>query len=569
MQKIDTFRFSGMRPGTSDHLLEAQNAKYAKNIRTQDGCLRGMKDCAEVKPADDTVCSIFLPPSDAKGICQDIKCFDEWTFAAYPPTVDMEYNQLLVLRPNTRHPYGGAHLTRCLLSTGEECPAYLPPPMTVPQVKVTASKGPAENNRGPLDRTPDPTEFFYTWVDKLGVESGPSPMSLLIPCFYDGSTVEVSSFDRPPQSAECMRVYRYIASQLEGAQQNPASVPPYILVAEVPVTPGTAVPTTTIDLCGQDALCAYDSLSIPLPPPADMCGLTYTNRGHAVGWAGKFLYVAERNCDYSWPMQNRYCLEHVIKNVVSSNGVLYIGTTGPAYRAFTAVDAEGVTTVDIQKLEENYPLHMPYSMVATNFGAMYATDRGLVALQANGGARLISKDRLGDCDWGTYAPNLAAWVDTRYVGFRAGLPYGFVFDVQENAEGPLELGDFYLHDIDAKAAHTGHDGVLYVVRQDGSVCAWTKGTTTRPYLWRSKTHVTASDVYFTAGRIDGDFGEPVTLRLYACGQKVFEMQVSSKKKFRLPPLCRAQEWCFELEGSTKINRVELATSFRALAGGKQ
>jgi hypothetical protein len=92
-----------------------------------------------------------------------------------------------------------------------------------------------------------------------------------------------------------------------------------------------------------------------------------------------------------------------------------------------------------------------------------------------------------------------------------------------------------------------------------------------PFLWRSKVfqptdkkNFQAMKIFFDQSLVANDYG---TIRAYANGQQVFERLITmSGQLIRLPDGFRADFWQIEIESSTPIYSIEVATSSKELRG---
>jgi hypothetical protein len=403
-------------------------------------------------------------------------------------------------------------------------------------------------------------------VDKFGVESPPAMPSLTVKS-YDDEAWRLSNFSAPPVNAVAVRVYRS-SSYMETGEQIPiAPQTSYQLVEQVPLplVGGVYVDSRRLKDLDYGTLMTEDSC----PPPC-MEQVFSTQSGYAVGWAGNDIYFSERYEPHNWPTRYRTTLPHRIVGMAVTGDFVFVGTTGQPFRINTApaipANQQAVVdlTIDPLPYDENYPCLGRHTMVSTNFGAMYVTHRGLVALQPKGAAQLISRDRIDEDDWMGMAPNIAAWHNGKYIAVRAPAGDGMVFDVKDSAEGGLDLGDFVTVDLPAVALHSGRDGFLYYGHRDGGVYRWGDGPQVRTYRYRSRIHRLPGVVAFYAMKVVGDYGPPVTARIYVDGRLVYEGQFTSSRPRRMKRIGRGIEFQVELEGETRVHEWHIATSLADL-----
>jgi hypothetical protein len=157
------------------------------------------------------------------------------------------------------------------------------------------------------------------------------------------------------------------------------------------------------------------------------------------------------------------------------------------------------------------------------------------------------------------------WVDGKYHAAKVGTAHGWIMDVADNSEGGLDLGDLVTVDWDPVAAHMGRDGTMYYLDAAGQVAMWEQGLDPATYRWRSKTYRCPELCTWAAGKVSADYGPPITLRIFKDRKLVHTRQITSSRPFRLPPMGRGIYWSYEIEGTTPVHEIHLATSVMELA----
>jgi len=568
---IRTTRFAGLRPAVSSREIDRNRAVVAHNARLVDGSLRSFRSPVHIRSETFDIKTIHLP-SDM-GCCTEPVAYDHCVSITETPTEGSCccWGHMIAWHHNCTEPewVDVCEKTTCQLTL--PAPAVPLTPMLL--VDGTMNDANCGDDCSPY-KGPDQRSYTYTWINCSGAESRPAPPSPAV-LAYDDQTWSLCGFDTPPANAVAVRIYRTSSTLEDGSKVSQAFDTTFQLVEEIELDPGAALPPALAGNCYVDnkrlADIAWGTLLTHhnCDPPACMDQVVVTEQGYHVGFHGNDLYVSERNEPHNWPEKYRCVLPDKIVGIVAHYDMVYVVTTGRPYRvniAFRAAGAEADATVDPVPYPERYPCLQRQTLVETSFGAMYVSERGLVALQPNGNAVLMSKPRIGEDDWIRFMPNMAVWWQGKYVGVRSPAGIGFIFDVLDRAEGGLDLGDFVTIDLPADAIHAGRDGRLYYSK-GADLFAFGEGTTFTEYTWRSKTFRMNAPVAMSAAKVVGDFGGPVTFSLYVGTSNVayYSRVVTSSEPFRLPARGRFIEWQVEIKGRTRVHEVHVGPSLWDLA----
>jgi len=558
MASIFQRQFAGIRPAISARLLDPRQAVRAHNVRLHDGALRARPADVLVRPEE---ARTILRLNDTQQCCGPLVTWPDcvWPLPGLPaPSTCHEFDQLVVFPSRCAEaPY------RYMLCTGEKEPLVVLAPLR-PLVAQRISDGALRSH--PY-AGPDARAYTYTWVDKFGVESPPAPPSPVVTGFDDEHFL-LTGFDDPLSNVASVRIYRSGSNMETGEQIQIAPNASFQLVEEAPISAiATGSYTDQRRLLELD----YGTLMTEedCPPPC-MEQVFSTSSGYCVGWAGNDIYFSERYEPWNWPTKYRTTLPHRIVGIAVTGDFVFVGTTGQPFRINTAPStpanqqAEIDLTIDPMPYDENLPCLGRGSMVSTSFGAMYAARRGLVALQPRGAAQLLSRERVDEHDWLNYAPNIAAWIDGKYIGVRAPAGAAFVFDVQDNTEGRLDLGDFVTLDLPAMALHMGRDGFLYYAHNDGGVFRFAAGADLRVYEYTSRIHQLPGVITVTAGQVVGDYGSPVEVAITVDGRLGWKGSVQNSRPFRIPAL-RGTEFQVTLRGTTTVHKWHIGAGVMALS----
>lgn len=567
MPSLRQVTFDGMKPAVDTLNARPNQAQLAKNVSLRTTTIRPIRE-----PRARTSDRHFGDParvrdlhvlSDTDDCCGGPVTFDKASsvIVAPDPGHCTGFEGVVVFPCDCSDPY---RYYKCDDTDSGVYPLVVPQPQRTLSVARTGLGTKVQNDQG--YNHGDERSYTYTWVDQFGVESPPAiPTPNMLA--FDDQTFTLTNFDAAPTNAVCLRVYRTTPSFEGDGGDTPQFDTDFHLVTEIDLTTGAFTGTFVDDVATEDMDFGSLLTDMDCPPPC-MSQVVATESGHAVGFKKNQLFVSERHELHNWPEKFRITLPHRIVGIVAFYDYVFIGTSGPPYRVQlqpTNAGNEADTSVEALPYAEHYPCISRYAMVATNFGAMYPSKRGLVALAPSGSAAMVSRDRVDEDEWEfDWAPNLGAWHEGKYYGVRAPTGRAFVLDVTDNSEGPLDVGDLTLVDMPAVAMHAGEDGRLYYLTPESELRTWGDGTGYMDYCYMSREFRTNGLVSFTTAKVVGRYGPGVKLTVYCDGLVFDELVVSNDAPCRLARGGMGLNWSFKLEGSTPVSEVHLATSVQEL-----
>lgn len=544
--------FGGMSTATGDRHLGPTLSSHAYNTELRDGALRAFREPKEVARADFDVATVVELPSTSEA-CGAPLLLDYCATVTYP------------LDP------GCAGMTKAIVwSEGPQPhrwydpsdkswhPVVVPAPEVAPvAVRTTAGTLETEDFRGPDQRA-----YTYTWVDRFNAESPPAPPSAAVAA-YDDEVWRVTTSATPPANAAAIRIYRTSSDLDPEPAQNPAS---FQLVAEVPIADWSGTFFDDLRLIDMP----YGTLLTTqnCPPPACLRDVRQLDSGAHVGFAGQDVWFSEVNEPHNWPGRYRITLPFEIMNLVANNDVVYVSTRGNPFTIRTGVMVDEMTGDTVVRAnpvmyDQFYPALGRRTMVTTAWGAVYVGREGLVGLQPSLPARVVSRQLIDEDTWWKFMPNRLAWLNGRLYGSRAPHGPGLLMDVRGEPEGPKDLADWVLIDLAATDIHAAPSGRLLLAKGQAAY-EWDAGTDRKTYRWRSRRMVRDALLGMRAGKVVGSFGAPVTFRLLLDDRVVFERTVGHRRPFRIPFTSRGLEWQIEIEGSTTVHELHVASSMSEL-----
>lgn len=315
----------------------------------------------------------------------------------------------------------------------------------------------------------------------------------------------------------------------------------YQFVADL--APGIA--TYIDDVMSESLGRALPSTEWDMPDPR-MIGLTALPNGILAGYFENTLCFSESYLPHAWPVSYQMAFPDDIVGIASTASGLVVVTEGKPHLV-TGSSPDAMAQIE---LDEPQACVSSRSLVDMGEYAIYASRQGLV-IAAGRDARVATREVFSRDQWEALKPETihAYRYDGRYLAFYEGGCFAFT---------PGEGVEFY--DIEASGGYYDlEDDALYLI-QGRAITGWGKGEPLS-YRWRSRIHeVPPGAAGFTCGKVIAhDY--PVTLRLFADGEAIFEQEVASPNMFRLPAgYTLSRDWEIEVEGVQEVHSVQIATS---------
>lgn len=351
------------------------------------------------------------------------------------------------------------------------------------------------------------TSYVFTFVNDLGEESAPSPVSSTIQR-PDGVSVTVTTpTDVPSGTASgfgvaTKRIYR-------AATGSTGTV--FRFVAEIALSTVDYVDVLTDSALGE----VLESELYDLPPD-DLRGILALPNGIMVGFSKNQLCLSAQNRPHAWPVAYRLTTDTDIVAISNVDNTVVIGTEAYPYMA-TGTDP---ATYSMSKLEVQQACVAKRSIATiTGLGVVFASPDGLIAVQGPGQVRNLTENIFTRRQWQGLGPeNIRAVVHDDIYFFwtgdgSSGADVGYALDMKPTGFGLIRLNVYanamyadpltdklYLSQVDAPPPPA--DWLVYSVGSDSTPCALSFNNyealgTPVPWLLGS------SASYGTAG--DGEF----------------------------------------------------------------
>ena len=394
------------------------------------------------------------------------------------------------------------------------------------------------------DATKTTVFYVYTFVNDWGWESAPSPPSAELSRAGE-ATATISGFADPPAgnySINKLRIYR--------TQTGASGATDFFFLREVAL--GTA--STTDDNRDLGEALPTNGWT---PPPDDLTHLTALWGGMLAGISGNRVRFCEPFSAYAWPDEYDAIppdAKPVALGVVGQQ--LLVLTTGrPLVLSGSGPDSMAPMPMDLPQ-----GCVSARSVVSMGAGVAWASEDGLCWYGA-GGARVLTNGVMRRDDWQALVPS--SIVGKLYEGLYFGSyddgsgRRGFMID-PGNPQG------IYFLDTGYEGMHFDEFSDQLYVLSGASVTKWDAGTAPMVCRFRSKVFRAPMPMNFACAEVNAD-AFPVTLRIWADGALRHTQVVRSGGAFWLPAGFLASQWQFEIEGTTAVQSVAVATSIAELA----
>lgn len=405
--------------------------------------------------------------------------------------------------------------------------------------------------------------YVYTYVNEWGEEGQPSDPSDIIKMDTNGNVTLKLTIAALPTGYEAtnIRIYRLQTGMYDN---NGEADTDYYFVDEIPFTVGTI--TYTDDVTGAHL---DDTLQTEhyMVPRTNLKGISTLEQGVMVAFEGRNIWFTEPWNFHAWTCA--ISLDDTIKAIKVQENTIYVATDGYPYVISGQVTDKVATCArQVDKIQVPAPIVSYKSMVMTNSGPIWATDMGLVRMSGQQ-IQLTTHSDMNEDDWQEFFPKhmQGEWFKGQYFGFNG--KFGVLYDVTDGVfyDGYLgENGRLTKLSLTPHCVYAHKNNVLYM-SFGSDIFEWNTSDTYLPFTWKSKLHIEGGlQNYSTMKIVFKKFlrtkvtGNPVTMRLYADDDLIFERQVNSSRPFKLPKGYDALNWYIEVTGTEEIMEIHMATS---------
>jgi hypothetical protein len=410
--------------------------------------------------------------------------------------------------------------------------------------------------------TPDPESpptiesyfYVYTYVNDLGWESAPSPVSAEVERDNLGSTT-IFNFAAVPAgnyNVATIRIYK---------TQTGSSGSEFFFLREVAY--GTSSTTDDNRTLGE-VMETTGWLPAPGVPTGGVVNTTEPNlsnltamwNGMMAGITGNSVRISEPYTPYAWP---------AAYDILPPDGKpVALGVFGQSMLVLTTgrpllVSGSSPDGMDQQPLEIPQGCVSSRSVVSMGSGVAWASEDGLCWFGA-GGPRVLTSGIATREDWQALVPSsiIGQMYEGLYFGsYDAGAGRkGFMID-------PFNPNGIFFLDTGYSAMHFDELKDQLYVLSGTNVQKWDAGS---PFTFvaRSKVYKRPFPTNFGVAEVIAS-AYPVTFRLFADGVLKHTQTVLGRDPFRLPSGFRAFDFQIELEGTNAIQGCAVASEMKELA----
>lgn len=297
--------------------------------------------------------------------------------------------------------------------------------------------------------------------------------------------------------------------------------------------------------------------------------------------ARSLVHVSDKFLWHSFALQNLNSIPDIITDGAIFYDDIFFGTKQrPYHMRITHNEDPNSESLDIHfvPFPDKYGC-VPGTMVTTNFGAMYASPDGLIALQVNeddvaskkvANPGDILNNPVTPIDFGDTLNS--AWWNGLFVGFCTGVGYVFVHENSHNNQFPLSQlvtfnpppgiqGPSFVTGSSAGGLFAAFGNQLYRWPMPGYGY---EAANKQIYRWKSKEFVMAGGTCFAAAKVVNDGDGPVQFNFYGDGVLIYSVAVVDSEPFRIPAQHSVITVELEVIGLATVREIHLATSMREL-----
>lgn len=412
------------------------------------------------------------------------------------------------------------------------------------------------------------TVYVYTWINELGEEGPPSPVSTVLEK-SNGLRTTISGITDPvaqDQTDYGLTNSGFGTKRLYRAATGGSGETNFFFVADIDY--GT---TTYIDNVEDYALGETLQSMIWEKPPTDGHSIISLPNGITMIASKNEVYPSVQNRPHAYPADYALATDFDIIGLGAIDTTVVVLTKSNPYLIFGSDPA----TLSMSKLEIAQGCVSKQSIAhVEGAGVIYASPDGLVAINGASAPVLITRNLFSREQWQALVPSsIKAFVhDSKYFFFynTGSVTGGYILDFKETKTGLTRL-DLTQQVGYNNAVTAGYSDpltdIFYYVHTSNLLASWNTAVSKLTYRWKSKVYQMPFPVTVEAAQVRGSsFGSGVTFKAYAEGTLFHTKTITSNTEFVLPKTAveGAEELQFELTGTATIVQTELAESMEEL-----
>ncbi len=364
------------------------------------------------------------------------------------------------------------------------------------------------------------TNYVFTYVNELGQEGPPSPVSRTIQQADESAVIITTptTYGDSEYAIVAKRIYR--AASAGGTTD-------YLFVVEIPLSQADYEDTLEDSELGE----VLETVDWDLPPDDGFGVIALPNGVTAMASKNQFC-PSVINQFHAYPVAYRLNFDSDIVAIAAIDTSVVIGTETYPY----LVVGSDPSQMSSAKFEQRQACVSKRSMVSVrNYGVIYASPDGLVAINGAGGLQLLTEQYFSREEWQALSPEsiIAFAHDDRYYAYYDnGVPGGFCFDPRNGGNGLTFLSEaFQAGYSDPKTDK------LYLVADDNELYIWDdiENEDLLNFDWTSRTTRLPYSGNFRAFQVRADSYTNLSFRFYSNGVLVHTQAVTSEMEKVLPP----------------------------------
>ena len=556
--KVLISSFGGIMPRKAPHNLDIYQATIAHDVRLRNGRLEPWREKCVFAPATDKAVSFHIhgcTPVLFDTMVQVAETSVDWGRSYV--TGHADYPEVMT--------FGCA---------GNPVFTRLGVPAPTDPLDVDAAEA--------CDRDADARAYVYTYVNRWGEESAPSPVSPVV-TVSDGVGVRVSGFAPPPNgyAIDTINLYRIVTGYRphDVQQQKPLTVP--LFVTALPIS--TFVYRDAVPMVNLGEPLETDKVQMP---PADLRNIvSIDDTIRLAGTTQNKVHLSENFQLHNWPAKYEYTLDSNIVHMGTMNQKLFVTTDTIPY-VINIADCEDKRCMPVQRCLSELPdiaCKYPHSAIMTPYGYIYVAPTGLVLLKADATFTILTAAWFNPEEWQKLAP------ETARLGYYQGYVFiitdraGFILEVNTQTYGDIQGAELStISDRPRDLLHTSTGDLLML--EDTNIYSWDKGVSYREFLWESRELTGRGDPTRTLALTQqktpprGTTWSPSSAKVQSeaveftlitpLQDEAYKRIVLSEEAFRLPRVGRNLWYRIRLRGTHPVDFVTMGTSHFTVSHGQ-
>ena len=434
-------------------------------------------------------------------------------------------------------------------------------------------------------READARSYVYTYLNKWGEESRPSPASNIVRV-DDGTEVTITGIADPPEGYGITHAILYRSSTgfrvMDGKTQEFATAYLYVDTIELPAESATYV-DAMLSLYLGPALETQDDRM----PPAMTGVLAVRDQIRLVGWNKNNIYMSENLMPHNWPAMYDLTLDHTIIHMGELDQRLFVTTD--AYPYIIDISSCDITKpMPVTSVETALPdigCQRANGAVMTAHGLFYASPIGIILLSADGSWDVVTARWFGEEEWRKLKPDTITMAYYEGYLFFSTEMATFLLDINGKPYDNAQNAELVTLSDKPVACMTTNTGALLFL-QDDELFVWTGGDEPREYTWRSRP-ITGGKASVGRNNSDAQMAEtysargplwsPASLKLGGAahvrlstphGRDVVNRFIGTEKPVRLSRTGRHLFYWLELTGHDVVEFVNMGTATTTVNAGQ-